>query len=80
MRRLFAFLFTHEWENAKGSEQISMGGLGLTVIQECQRCGARTDRYNVLDFEAFQYWFRKRGCPGSRKADALIAALNEDKK
>ena len=66
MRRLFAFLFRHDFDMSKGR----LNHVQLTVRRSmvCRKCGFETELFPIMDRSEFSFWYRIRGCPGHREA------------
>lgn len=64
IRRLFAFLFRHDFDVDPSRVRFEGNVLWTTLV--CKRCRHEA-RYPTTQFEAFRAIYRMRGCPGSKE-------------
>lgn len=65
MRRLFSFLFRHEWKSTGEMQFVPVGH--AMVRDRCRRCGLVSEWRYLVDQEAFRRMYRSRGCKGGTK-------------
>lgn len=65
IRRLFSFLFRHDWQVTRS--RIVKGDMMSTFT--CSQCGKVNEEFDLLNRRAFSEMYWERGCPGPDRKD-----------